>query len=192
MNELTASTGSATAEFAFADTVKRHYWLRDDFDHLMELLPAGHREQGDWAGSSLSYPKTTKGACRELRLRGLDASVPVLNYLIKQGTVAPERTGRNYHWHRSNIDLVAEELNAQEIWTAQTYFCRAANLNFGQCVKAFCVAAARFGLEFSPTVNPAELVVIIEPGPVPMDYATIRFLPAGTPLQVAEAAREAS
>ena len=182
---------TASAEVADAAMVKRHYWMRDDFDHLMGLLPAKDAECGRSAGASLSYPKTTKGACRELRLRGLEASPPVLDYFIKEGTVVPERTGRKYRWHRNHIDLLAEELNTHEIWTVHTCFCWTANLRFGQCVKAFRVATARYGLDFCLNFNPDGLVVVIEPGANPNDYAYIRFFPRGARLEMTDAAREA-
>lgn len=63
------------------------------------------------------YPKSTEEAAKELRARGGDASVPALNYLIKQGKVAPVRDGRNYQWHPEHIDQVAVLLDEARAYT---------------------------------------------------------------------------
>lgn len=160
-------------------STKRHYWLRDDFNHLMSLVPANliksahdHR-----IGSSLTYPKTTAGACYELILRGIDASVPRLNYLIKQRIVMPCRTDRNYGWDQEQIDRAAEHLNQNKLWMPHTHFCQLMNLRFGQCVKAYRVAAARYALPFCFGFDMRNLAACIEPASESDDFARIRFYP---------------
>ena len=78
---------------------KHHYWLREDFDYLMDLVSQIERKAVEAApavnydpramGSSLSYPKTTEGAHRELRLRGLKCDAATLSS-SKFGDVRPK------------------------------------------------------------------------------------------------------
>jgi hypothetical protein len=58
-------------------------------------------------------PVSTEEAAQELRKRGGDASVPALNYLIKQGKIAPVRNGRNDEGHPQPIDQVVQRLDEQ-------------------------------------------------------------------------------
>lgn len=159
--------------------MKRHYWLRDSFTHLVsltiEVTPGRLWANGAEQGYSLVYPKTTLGACRELQLRGLNASVPALNYLIRRGLVRPPRTGRNYEWLPDQIDWAAEHFHQREEWTATTQFCRVADLEFGQVVKAYRVAAARYGLPFCLDFELRNVVAVIEPASAPTAFARVRF-----------------
>lgn len=110
-----------------------------------------------------------------MQVRGLNASVPALNYLIRRGLVRPPRAGRNYEWFPEQIDWAAEYLDQQEEWTATTQFCRVADLEFGQMVKAYRVAAARFGLPFRCDFELQHVVAVIEPAAAPTAYARVRF-----------------
>ena len=58
----------------------RHYWLREDFDHLMGLLPGAElgTPGANASGMSLFYPKHTEGAVAELRIRGLKCDCELL------------------------------------------------------------------------------------------------------------------
>ena len=42
-----------------------------------------------------------------------------MNYLIKQGKVAPPRAGRNYEWHLEHIDQAAAKFDEQEAYTLE-------------------------------------------------------------------------
>ena len=167
---------------------KRHYWLREDFDHLMGLLPAANREMpGDRSSSSsLAYPKYTEGAMRELRLRGLDCDGGLLERLADEGLVQPTLMAGSEgirQWTKEDIDAAAEWLYNNERWSSWTHYCWVSNLRYGQCVKAFRVAAARFGLPFSLGFDPLGLVTVIEPAEDPDDYAYVQFFPKGTQVE---------
>jgi hypothetical protein len=170
---------SAAGHEAILIARKRHYWLRDSFAHLASLTAevtlGGLGANGADQGHSIVYPKTTLGACRELQVRGLNASVPALNDLIRRRLVRPPRAGRNYQWFPEQIDWAAEYLDQQEEWTATTQFCRVADLEFGQVVKAYRVAAARFGLPFRVDFELQHVVAVIEPASAPTAYARVRF-----------------
>jgi hypothetical protein len=60
------------------------------------------------------YPKSTEQAVTELRIGDYDASVPAMNYVIKQGKVSPARSGRNYEWQPEHIDQAASLFGEQE------------------------------------------------------------------------------
>ncbi len=169
---------------------KPHYWLREDFDDLMDLvsqveraaLQAGlagkYKLPGEHAcGAVLAYPKTTAGAYRELRLRGLTCDVPMLVGLVGQGVVRPAGEPSNLQWSKHDIDAAAEWLYEEGHWDSWTHFCWVCNLRFGQCVKAYRVAAARFGWEFSLSWDLAGRVFVAEPAEEPDAYAFIRFYP---------------
>ncbi len=154
---------------------KRHYWVREDFDHLMELLPAqDHEFPGDRrSSSSLTYPKSTEGAFRELRLRGLHVDGIYLWQLAEKGIVRPGGirpgftwTGEDFlEWSKEDIDAAAEWIysNDPSKWSSWTHYCWVNDLSFGQCVKAFRVAAARYNLGFSLGFDPIGKVTVIEP-----------------------------
>ncbi|MBM4017149.1 MAG: hypothetical protein FJ288_02285 [Planctomycetes bacterium] len=180
-----------------ARKTKRHYWLREDFDHLMGLLPGADRAWPDSgkSASSLFYPKHTEGAVAELKLRGLKCDGYLLTELAEKDIVNPGRghslvsdnegnvhtvpSSRILYWSKADIDLVAEHLYQDERnWTPWTHFCWVANLRFGQVAKAHRVAAARYGLGFSVGWDVLGLVTVIEPPEDSEDYAYLRFLPA--------------
>jgi hypothetical protein len=175
---------------------KRHYWIRDDFDHLMGLLPGGdHEFPGDRkSSSSLVYPKNTEGAFRELRLRGLNCDGITLWNLVAAGTVRPEGaregmtwTGEDYlEWSKEDIDAAAEHLYENQSWNSWTHYCWVNNLSFGQCVKAFRVACARFNLPFSLGFDPVGLVSVVEPADDTADFGYIRFFSKGVKLEAME------
>lgn len=181
---------------------KRHYWVREDFDRLMDLLPAGEKASpGDRNSScSLTYPKSTEGAYRELRLRGFDVDGIDLWRLAEKGILQPEGArpamswnGQDYlEWSKADIDAAAEWFyaNDQSKWSSLMHFCWVNNLSFGQCVKAKRVAAARYGLGFSLSFDVLGLVTVIEPAEDPDDYGHLRLFPKGTILEPQEVANE--
>jgi len=176
-----------------ASNKKRHYWLREDFDNLMGLLPGGDvaLPGDDRSGSSLHYPKRTEGAISELKLRGLQCDVDAIEAIIAEGVVDPKLMPTSPEgvmlWRKEDIDAAAEHLNRHLKWSPWTAFCFVANIRFGQAVKAYRVAAARYGLGFTFGFDLPGLVTVIEPGDSPDDYAWIAFYPGDTKLQPREA-----
>ncbi len=181
---------------------KRHYWLREDFDVLMDLMPAEDREilkelmpegiefpRARSSSTSLTYPKTTEGAFRELRLRGLQCSASTLLELVEQHAVSPGGEWSSLEWSKDDIDQAAEWLYDNQRWTSWTHFCWVTNVRFGQAVKSRRVASARFGLPFDMSFDPLGLVTVIEPPTDPDDYAYVRFFPRGTKIEPAEAGK---
>lgn len=177
---------------------KRHYWVREEFDHLMGLLPGrDHEFPGERKSStSLVYPKNTEGAFRELRLRGLDVDGIYLWQLAEKGHVQPKGarpnmvwTGEDYlEWSKEDIDAAAEWIyeNDHLRMSPWAQFCWVNNLSYGQCVKAYRVAAARYRLGFTLSFDPLGMVTLIEPAEDPDDYAHIRFFPKGTVVEPQE------
>jgi len=172
--------------------MKKHYWLREDFDNLMGLLPGADVElpNGNKLGHSLQYPKHVEGALAELKLRGLQVDGHSLQKLVDEGVVHPKRmegSDTMTLWSKDDIDAAAEYLYENDQWSPWTHFCYVANIRFGQAVKAYQVAAARYGLGFTLNFDLPGLVTVIEPGEEPDDYAWIKFFPRNTKLQPQEA-----
>lgn len=166
---------SCTSSFA----EKRHYLLRADYDHLMDLLPGDdHEFPGDRDSSaSLHYPKTIVGAHRELVLRGLKCDVAILRELVDGQIVKTD----GEQWSKDDIDAAAEWLYEDEShWDSFTHYCWVNNLRFGQCIKARRVAAALFRLPFTLSFDPLGLASFVEPAEGSDDYGFIRFFPKGT------------
>jgi hypothetical protein len=64
------------------------------------LSADGYLEFGCF-GHSDEYPKSTEQVAVEFRSRGFNATVPALNYMIRQGKVQPDREGRKTNGRRS-------------------------------------------------------------------------------------------
>jgi hypothetical protein len=167
---------------------KRHCWLREDFDCLMAPVSSawewaakvGRCPDKRSAGAALTYPKTTEGALRELRLRGLKCDAVTLLGLVERGVVRPAGEPPDLQWTKDDIDTAAEWLYEKGHWDSWTHFCWVCNLRFGQCVKAYRVAAARFGWGFSLSFDLLGCVSVIDPPEEPDGYAFIRFFPTET------------
>jgi hypothetical protein len=174
-----------------SDGKKQHYWLREDFDHLMGLLPAAdHEFPGDRKSStSLTYPKNIEGAFRELRFRGLQCDASTLMQLIEQKVVRPAGELSALEWSKEDIDAAAEWLYEHGRWGSWTHFCWVCNLRYGQCIKAYRVAVARYGLPFTLSFDPLGLVTVVEPAENPDDYAYVRFFPKGVAVEPQEASK---
>jgi hypothetical protein len=179
---------------------RRHYWLREDFDELIAVIPSadvpmpGDRD----ASCSLVYPKSTQGAAAELKLRGLTCDEALLTRLAVEGVTNPDRghslvtdkegnagtvpSDSILSWSKEAIDRAAEWLYDNEHWDSWTHFCWVANLRFGQAVKAHRVACVKYGLGFSLSFDVPGLVTVIEPSPQSQDCAHIRFFRMGTKL----------
>lgn len=170
---------------------KRHYWLRDDFEELIRVIPGADFPMPNDANSSSSlvYPKHTKGAVAELKLRGLRCDGALLTRLAEDGIVNPKPMAGSEHillWDRADIDAAADWLYDNEHWDSWTHFCWASNVRFGQAVKAHRVACARYGLGFNLSFDVLGLVTVIEPATDPDDFAWIRFYPTGTKVEAKE------
>jgi len=184
---------------ASAAAGNRHYWLREDFDHLMGLLPGTDAAQPDSSRSpiSLVYPKLTQGAAAELKLRGFKCDVALLERLAEEGVVNPTRgqsvvsdnqgnvgtvpSERVMYWSKEGIDAAAEHLYEDDAnWNSWLHFCWVGNLRYGQVAKAYRVATARYDLGFSPGWDVPGLVTVIEPPEEGEQYAYLRFLARGT------------
>lgn len=108
-------------------------------------------------GVADDYPKSTEQAASELKARGYDASVPVLNYLIKQGKVAPPRDGRNYGWRPKDIDRAAAELDEQGAYTLEANTFRYLGIDAEQYHRALGEAWDKVRQEFGDagtSINP--------------------------------------
>lgn len=174
--------------------MKRYYWLRDSFAHLVNLTPRADLPEETAAvpdrGYSLAYPKSTLGACRELQVRGLDVSVAALDDLTHRELVQPMCRGLNHEWSADQIDFAAEYFDDAKSWMTTTHFCRMADLEFGQAAKAYRVAAARFGLPFRMDFELRNLVAVVEPASEPTAYGWVSFHPRGTSLRCHDLATE--
>lgn len=185
-------------------TVRRHYWLREDFDELIGVIPGADMALGNDrdASASLVYPKSLKGAVAELKLRGIDCDAATLQDLVANGVVKPKRgTSMSFDkdgktpvfnesesiqfWSKEDIDRAAEHLYDEGRWGHWTHFCWVSNLRFGQAVKAHRVACIRHNLGFHVSFDVLGLVTVIDPSPNCEDYARIRFFPMGTRLEAA-------
>ncbi|MBN2583969.1 MAG: hypothetical protein JXL80_12960 [Planctomycetes bacterium] len=169
-----------------------HYFLREDFEELMGVIPNIDVPTGGdaLASCSLVYPKHTAGAVAELKLRGLTCDGELLVKLVEEGIVSPKLMAgsKGIHlWDRGDIDAAAEWLYENEHWDSWTHFCWVSNLRFGQAVKAHRVACVKYGLGFALSFDVPGLVTVIEPSPECADYARIRFFPMGTKLGPQEA-----
>lgn len=168
--------------------MKKHYWLREDFDNLMGLLPGADVQLpgGNKLGHSLQYPKYTEGAIAELKLRGLLADQKVLDRMVAEGIAHPQTMSGSAGillWSKEDIDAVAEYLYENDQWSSWTHFCFVSNIRYGQAVKAYRVAAARYGLGFTLSFDLPGLVTVIEPGQTGNDYAWIAFYPGNAKLK---------
>ena len=179
---------------------KRHYWIREDFDEAMGRPGADDEWPNDpSSGMTLAYPKTTEGATRELRLRGLNVDGIYLWQLAKKGIVHPVGarpcmtwTGEDgLEWSKEDIDQAAEWIYTHDEtrWSSWTHWCWVNDLSFGQCVKAWREAAARYHWGWSEGFDVLGLVTVVEPASDPDDYARIRLLPKGTVITPPEASQ---
>jgi len=185
-------------------TPKRHYWLREDFDELMALLPGNDMALPGSSDSSMSliYPKSIKGAVGELKLRGLDCDEALLAKLADEGVIEPNRgrsivtdqqgnvgtvpSERLVLWTKQNIDTAAQWLYDNEHWNSWTHFCWVSNLQYGQAVRAHRYMCARHSLGWVTSFDAMGVVTMIEPPENPNDYARVRFYPKGTKVEVHE------
>jgi len=183
----------------------RHYWLREDFDELIGVIPgadmpmAGDRD----ASCSLVYPKSTQGAVAELKLRGIACDGEKLLDIVAEGIVKPEAgtslvtdaagnvgtepSTRILYWSKEDIDAAAEYLYGEGCWGSWTHFCWVTNLRFGQAVKAHRVACVKYGLGFALSFDVPGFVTVIDPAEdATVNYARIRFYPMGTKLEASK------
>ena len=180
----------------------RHYWLRQDFDAMMEMVPGNDPPlpEAKDTSFSLTYPKSVKGAVAELNLRGIKCDEADMESMVKAGIVTPrhgkspsrDERGSTHSvpstestcWAPSDIDAAAEWLYKHERWNPWTHFCWVSNLRFGQAVRAHRYMCARYNKGFSAGFDAIGLVTVIEPPDDPADYARVQFYPKGTPIEL--------
>jgi hypothetical protein len=104
------------------------------------------------------YPKSTQDVVSELRCRGYDASVPVLNYLIRQEKVTPSREGRNYEWEPEHVEQVARYLEDQEAYTPAAVCNAVLGIDFEQYHRALRDAMDEVREEFGEVIVPVNSV----------------------------------
>jgi len=173
-----------------ATSVKRHYWLREDFDQLIELLPRVDLKSLR-GGAASEYPKTTRQVFAELLMRGLHVDTSTMSFIMRHGKACVahktvDDRWENLAWEKDHVDAAAEWLYGKGKWSSRTHFCANGNLRYGQVVKAYCVAAARFGLPFVMGFDLKDLVAVIEPADDANEYAYVRFFPRGTTVESRE------
>jgi len=182
----------------------RHYWLREDFDELIGVIPGADLPVGGGgsASCSLVYPKWTRGAVAELKLRGLECDAAMLVQMAEKGVVNPQRGASvvcdgqseveavppgdvmTWSWSKADIDAAAEYLYDEGHWGSWTHFCWVANLRYGQAVKAHRVACLKYDKGFSLNFDVPGFVTVIEPAAdASVDYARVQFYPGGTRLE---------
>jgi hypothetical protein len=135
---------------------------------MSEVLSRKAYQQYKCFGRVSDYPKSTEEAASELRTRGCDATVPALNYLIKQGRIKPKRQGRNYEWSASNIDQAASHFEEQEALTPQAHALQWLGIDADIYFEALYEAWIKLGDEFG------EAAVPLPPNP---DFFVSHFYP---------------
>ena len=188
----------------------RHYWLRQDFDAMMEMVPGNDPPlpEAKDTSFSLTYPKSVKGAVAELNIRGLKCDEADMESMVKAGIVTPrhgeatactERNNANLAtstkitvWSAADIDAAAEWLYKNERWNPWTHYCWMSNLRFGQAVRAHRYMCARYRKGFSVSFDGIGIVTVIEPSDDPADYARVQFYPRGPLVKVKDGVSRAS
>lgn len=140
----------------------------------MRLEDASPEEQRRWVDAE--YPKSTQAAVVELRGRGLDASAPTLEYLIRKGEIpTPKGEGRSRKWSRRDIDRAAAFMEAEQMFTPGTVARMVYNIDPAQDIRARNEAFAK---------NPhlpqyiSHFVMEIKPGEKRLGiYATVSYRP---------------
>ncbi len=109
-------------------------------------------------GDPDEYPKTTEKAAAELRSRGFDATVPALNYMIRQGKVQPDREGRNYEWQQEHIEAAAREFEEDRTFNIEGQTFLYLGINADQFHRALAEAWDKVREEFgdgNTAINPS-------------------------------------
>ncbi len=110
-------------------------------------------------GEPDEYPKNTEQVALELRSRGYDATVPVLNYLIKQELVKPDRgDGRNYKWSAKDVEKAAAELDERQSYTPSAICNNVLGIDYAQYHEALRDAMDEVREEFGEVIVPANSV----------------------------------
>ena len=161
----------------------RYAMERKDYEELVVL---GHGEtvmgvkledapadqQRKWLEEQ--YPKSTAQAVQELPTRGLDATAPVLDYLMKKGEIpTPGGEGRSRKWSKTDIDRAARFMDAEEMYVPGTVARMFYNIDPAQDVRAL-----RMAFRENPAIppDPSHFVMEIKPGaPGVGVYATVSY-----------------
>ena len=133
----------------------------------------------DWQEKSehfarTDYPKSTMQAVAEMRSRGVDVELGVINHLLsKKAMKPPKMVGRAYQWTKDDIDRWAEYLARRGMLTPTSTFCLVCNVDRGQYELAFAQVKAE-----NPDVfpDPTCFVMTIKPGAPEVGFpATVEF-----------------
>ncbi len=101
---------------------------RDEYE---ELICRGEPDE---------FPKNAEQVVSELKSRGYDAGIPTLDYLIRKGTVAPSRTGRNYEWKPKHVEQAAAALEEQKTFQPRTWSNLDLGISAAQRIRALRIA----------------------------------------------------
>lgn len=102
---------------------------------------------------------STVEVVRELRLRGLAATGPVLEYVVRKGIASPGLEGRLRRWTREDVDRVAAYLEAEGMLTPDAAARAFYGIDAAQDVRAF-----REAQKVDPFLTRGNAVVTIKPG----------------------------
>lgn len=119
-------------------------------------------------GMADRYPKDVRAAVTELRRRGYDASVALLQYMVEEGLAEPEGD----YWSEADIDAVAEELDERELYTSESQFFLHLGVDAAEYFRALHAAWDKVRDEFGDAatpVNPAPDYFIMTVHPPRMD-----------------------
>ncbi|HHM12061.1 MAG TPA: hypothetical protein ENJ16_00795 [Planctomycetaceae bacterium] len=100
------------------------------------------------------YPKDIRQAANELRRRGYDASVALLQYFVEEGFVNPQDGNR---WAETDIDAAAQELDEREAYTSEAMYFLHLGVDAAEYFRALHEAWDRVRDEFgdaATAVNP--------------------------------------
>lgn len=104
-------------------------------------------------GDPDEYPKSTEQVAVELRSRGFNATVPALNYMIRQRKVQPDREGRNYEWQQEHIEAAAREFGEEGAYNLEGQTFLYLGINADQFYRAFAEAWDKVRDEFGDGVT---------------------------------------
>ena len=119
-------------------------------------------------GMADQYPKDVRDVVTELRRRGYDASVALLQYMVEEGLAEPDGA----YWPESDIDATAQELEEREAFTSEAQFFLHLGVDAAEYFRALHAAWDKLRDEFGDAatpINPAPDYFIMTVHPPRMD-----------------------